>query len=357
MGNSFGNIFRLTTFGESHGKMIGGVIDGCPPSVELDFNFINEQLQKRRPGQSSITSQRNELDDIDFVSGIFEGKTTGSPIAFIIKNRDSIEEDYSHKKDKFRPSHADFTYYKKYGNIDYRGGGRSSARETANWVVAGSIALQILKNNGIEIKAYVSSVGSISLTKSYKDLDLSMIEKTIVRCPDLMIAKKMIKEIEKVRKEGDSIGGCIKCIASGVPPGLGDPVFNKLHSSLAKSMLSINAVHGFKYGFECIDISNSNGSIVNDIILDSSGKTRFNYSGGIQGGISNGNDIYCEVFFKPVSTIMKTQETIDKKGRKTLLEGKGRHDSCVVPRATPIVESMMALTLLDAYLINKINVI
>ncbi len=203
----------------------------------------------------------------------------------------------------------------------------------------------------------MSSVGSISLTKSYKDLDLSMIEKTIVRCPDLMIAKKMIKEIEKVRKEGDSIGGCIKCIASGVPPGLGDPVFNKLHSSLAKSMLSINAVHGFKYGFECIDISNSNGSIVNDVILDSSGKTRFNYSGGIQGGISNGNDIYCEVFFKPVSTIMKTQETIDKKGRKTLLEGKGRHDSCVVPRATPIVESMMALTLLDAYLINKINVI
>jgi len=355
MGNFFGKFFRFTTFGESHGTAIGGVIDGCPAGIELDFEKIQQQLDRRKSGQSKITTQRKESDKVEFLSGIFEGKTTGTPIGFIIKNEDAKSKDYSHIKDAFRPSHADFTYQKKYGIRDYRGGGRSSARETANWVVGGSIAQQILSTKGVEIKAYVSAVGSVKLNKCYKEMEISNIDGNIVRCPDYEYAEKMISEIEKIKKEGDTIGGEITVIASGVPVGLGEPIFDKLHSDIGKSMLSINSVHGFKYGFGGVDISKSKGSKVNDIIIDDEGTTKTNYSGGIQGGISNGNDIYCEVFFKPVATIMQKQESIDISGNKVEIKGKGRHDSCVVPRAVPIVESMMALTLVDHYLISKTN--
>jgi len=355
MGNSSGKIFRLTTFGESHGVAIGGVIDGCPAGMLLDFEKIQQQLDRRKPGQSKITTQRKESDKVEFLSGIFEGKTTGTPIGFIIKNEDAKSKDYSYIKDAFRPSHADFTYQKKYGIRDYRGGGRSSARETANWVVAGSIARQILSMKGVEIKAYVSAVGSVKLNKCYKEMNISNIDGNIVRCPDSEYAEKMISEIEKMKKEGDTIGGEITLIASGVPSGWGEPIFDKLHADIGKAMLSINAVHGFKYGFGGVDIASSRGSDVNDIIIDKSGKTKTNFSGGIQGGISNGNDIYCEVFFKPVATIMQKQESIDISGNKVEIKGKGRHDSCVVPRAVPIVESMMALTLVDHYLISKTN--
>ncbi len=353
MGNTFGKNFRLTTFGESHGKFIGGIIDGCPPGIKIDINSIQTQLDRRTPGQSKITTQRKESDKVEFLSGIFEGKTTGTPIGFLLKNEDAKSKDYSHVQDTFRPSHADFTYQKKYGLRDYRGGGRSSARETANWVVAGSLAQQILSEIGVEIKAFVSSVGSVRLNKCYKSLDLSKIDDNIVRCPDSEIAKKMISEIEKIKKEGDTIGGEITCVTKGVTVGWGEPVFDKLHAEIGKAMLSINAVHGFKYGFGGLDISSRKGSEVNDIIIDKSGKTKTNYSGGIQGGISNGNDIYCEIFFKPVATIMQKQESIDVSGKKVEIKGKGRHDSCVVPRAVPIIESMMALTLVNYYLISK----
>ena len=355
MGNSSGKIFRLTSFGESHGVAIGGVIDGCPSGINLDFEKIQQQLDRRKAGQSMITTQRKESDNVEFLSGIFEGKTTGNTIGFIIKNEDAKSKDYSYIKDSFRPSHADFTYQKKYGIRDYRGGGRSSARETVNWVVAGSIAQQILSSLGVEIKAYVSAVGSVKLIKSYKEMDLFIIDDNIVRCPDSEYAEQMISEIEKVKKEGDTIGGEITVIASGVPVGWGEPIFDKLHADIGKAMLSINAVHGFKYGFGGVDISSSKGTDVNDVIIDKNGKTTTNYSGGIQGGISNGNDIYAEIFFKPVSTIMKKQHSIDNEGNVIELKGKGRHDSCVVPRAVPIVESMMALTLLDHYLITKTN--
>ena len=355
MGNSFGKFFRLTTFGESHGAAIGGVIDGCPAGIELDFEKIQKQLDKRKSGQSKITTQRKESDKVEFLSGIFEGKTTGTPIGFIIKNEDAKSKDYSHIKDAFRPSHADFTYQAKYGIRDYRGGGRSSARETTNWVVAGAVAQQFLDKVGVKVTAYVSAIGSIKMNKCYKDLDLSLIDRNIVRCPDSEYAEKMISEIEKIKKEGDTTGGEITVIASGVPVGWGEAVFDKLHADIGKSMLSINAVHGFKYGFGGVDIASSRGSDVNDIIIDKSGKTKTNYSGGIQGGISNGNDIYCEVFFKPVATIMQKQESIDADGSLVEIEGKGRHDACVVPRAVPIVESMLALTLVDHYLISKTN--
>ena len=355
MGNSFGKFFRLTTFGESHGAAIGGVIDGCPAGIELDFEKIQQQLDRRKAGQSKITTQRKESDKVEFLSGIFEGKTTGTPIGFTIKNEDAKSKDYSHLKDAFRPSHSDFTYQKKYGIRDYRGGGRSSARETTNWVVAGAVAQQFLDKVGVKVTAYVSAVGSIKMNKCYKDLDLSLIDRNIVRCPDSEYAEKMISEIEKIKKDGDTTGGEITVIASGVPVGWGEAVFDKLHADIGKSMLSINAVHGFKYGFGGVDISSSKGSEVNDIIIDKSGKTKTNYSGGIQGGISNGNDIYCEVFFKPVATIMQKQESIDISGNTIEIKGKGRHDSCVVPRAVPIVESMMALTLVNHYLISKTN--
>ena len=355
MGNSIGKIFKLTTFGESHGKAIGGVIDGCPAGLELDFEAIQKQLDRRKPGQSKITTQRKESDTVEFLSGIFEGKTTGTPIGFIIKNEDAKSKDYSHLKDVYRPSHADFTYQEKYGIRDYRGGGRSSARETACRVVAGAIAQQILSKVGVEVTAYVSAVGNVKMNKGHNDMDLSLIDSNIVRCPDNDNAERMIAEIEKVKKEGDTIGGEITCVATGVPVAWGEPVFDKLHADIGKGMLSINAVHGFKYGFGGIDISSSKGSEVNDIIVDASGKTKTNLSAGIQGGISNGNDIYCEVFFKPVATIMQKQKTIDTAGKKVEIKGKGRHDACVVPRAVPIVESMLALTLVDHYLRSLTN--
>ncbi|MAW21477.1 MAG: chorismate synthase [Flavobacteriales bacterium] len=355
MGNSFGSIFKLTTFGESHGIAIGGVIDGCPSSMSVDFDFIQKQLDRRRPGQSEITTQRKESDKVEFLSGIFEGKTTGTPISFIIKNKDSKSNDYSHLKESFRPSHADFTYQKKYGIRDYRGGGRASARETACRVVAGAIAQQVLATIGVQVSAYVSAVGSVRMNKSYNEINLSFIDNNVLRCPDNKYAEMMRAEIEQLKKEGDTIGGEITVIATGVAPGWGEPVFSKLHAELGKAMLSINAVHAFKYGFGGVDISSSKGSVSNDVIIDESGTTRTNFSGGIQGGISNGNDIYCEVAFKPVATIMKKQESIDLDGNQIELESKGRHDTCVVPRAVPIVESMMALTLTDYYLKSKIN--
>ena len=355
MGNSIGEIFKLTTFGESHGVAIGGVIDGFPAGLELDFDLIQQQLDRRKPGQSKITTQRKESDTVQFLSGIFEGKTTGTPIGFTIKNEDAKSKDYTYVKDTFRPSHADFTYQEKYGIRDYRGGGRSSARETACRVVAGAIAQQILSIKGIEINAYVSAVGSMRLNKCYKEMDLTKIDENLVRCPEVEIAEQMISEIEQIKKQGDTIGGEITVVATGVPAGWGEPVFDKLHADIGKGMLSINAVHGFKYGFGGVDISSSKGSEVNDSIVDVSGTTKTNFSGGIQGGISNGNDIYCEVAFKPVATIMQKQNTIDVDGNKVEIKGKGRHDACVVPRAVPIVESMMALTLVDAYLRSLTN--
>ncbi len=355
MGNTFGRIFRLTTFGESHGFAIGGIIDGCPAGLCIDFQFVQSQLDRRKPGQSKITSSRKESDMVEFLSGFFDGKTTGAPIGFLIKNEDQKSEDYQNLKDLFRPSHADFTYQEKYGLRDYRGGGRSSARETANWVVAGAIAQQILKKQGVKVAAYVSAVGSIKISKSYRDLDLSLNYSNIVRCPDLQCASKMIDEIEDFKKRGDSVGGDIIAIAQGVPAGWGEPVFDKLHADIGKSMLSINSVHAFKYGFEGLDISSSKGSTVNDVFLDRNGRTLTNHSGGIQGGISNGNDIYCEVSFKPVSTILMKQDTINNDGSKSNIQIKGRHDPCVVPRAVPIVESMLALTLVDHYLRSLVN--
>jgi len=353
MGNTYGNLFRLTTFGESHGKYIGGIIDGCPSKIKLDLKFIQNKLDRRKPGQSKITTLRKEQDRVEFLSGIFEGKTLGTPIGFVIKNKDVKSKDYLHLKDTYRPSHADFTYEAKYGIRDYRGGGRASARETACRVVAGAIAEQILNQIGIQIFAYVSSVGKISLKRHYHELDLSNTYNNIVRCPDKVCANEMINEIKEVAIDGDTIGGEITAVAKNIPIGLGEPVFDKLNASLAKAMLSINAVHAFKYGFLNNEISSSKGSEVNDVLVDSSGVTKTNFSGGILGGISNGNDVYCTISFKPVSTIMRDQNTINKDGDKVKIEGKGRHDACVVPRAVPIVESMMALTLLDKYLINK----
>ena len=355
MGNSYGKIFKLTTFGESHGASIGGIIDGCPSGIKIDLEYVQNQLDRRRPGQSKVVSERNELDKVEILSGIFNGVSTGTPIGFIIKNNDQRAKDYSNLEQAFRPSHADFTYSKKYGNRDFRGGGRSSARETACRVVAGSVAQLILNKIGVEIFAYVSSVGSLRLNKSYNNLDLNSIDDNIVRCPDVDLSKSMIKLIEDIKKSGDTIGGVISCVAKGLPIGIGEPVFDKLHAEIGKGMLSINAVKAFKLGFENQDISSSLGSQVNDIIIDKTGKTKTNFSGGIQGGISNGNDIYCEISFKPVSTLMINQESINLNGDKIILKAKGRHDSCVVPRAVPIVEAMMALTILDHYLISKSN--
>ena len=355
MGNSFGSIFRLTTFGESHGVAIGGVIDGCPSELEVDFDFVQKQLDRRKPGQSEITTQRIEPDKVEFLSGIFEGKTTGTPIGFIIKNEDQKSKDYSHLKDTFRPSHADFTYQEKYGIRDYRGGGRSSARETVCRVVGGAIAQQLLEKVGVKVSAYVSAIGSVKINKCHKNMDLSSIDNNIVRCPDEELAERMITEIEQAKKEGNTIGGEITAITTGVAAGWGEPVFNKLHAEIGKAMLSINAVHGFKYGFGGMDIASSKGSEANDIIIDKSGKTETNYSGGIQGGISNGNDIYCEIAFKPVATLMQKQASIDTNGKKVEISVKGRHDACVVPRAVPIVESMLALTLVDYYLRSRMN--
>jgi len=349
-GNSFGTLFKLTTFGESHGQAIGGIIDGCPPGIALDFDTIQHELDRRKPGQSAIVTQRKEPDTVEFLSGIFEGKSTGTPIGFVIKNANQKSKDYSHIESVFRPSHADYTYEKKYGIRDYRGGGRSSARETACRVVAGAIAKQVLAN--ISIQAYVSSVGNIVLDKSYHELDLSKSEENIIRCPDPEIADQMIAKIKEVRKAGDTIGGTISCVIKNVPVGLGEPVFDKLHAELGKAMLSINAVKGFEYGSGFAG-TKMLGSEHNDV-FNEDGSTTTNFSGGVQGGISNGMDIYFNVAFKPVATIMQKQETIDNEGNKVDMQGKGRHDPCVVPRAVPIVEAMAALVLADFWLLNKV---
>lgn len=349
MSNSFGNIFKLTTFGESHGTAIGGIIDGCPAGIELDFESVQYELNRRRPGQSKITTQRNEADQVDFLSGIFEGKTTGTPIGFQIKNTNQKSKDYSHNTDVYRPSHADYTYDKKYGLRDHRGGGRSSARETANWIVGGAVAKHVLKN--IQINAFTSSVGEIFIDKPYQKLDFSKIESNIVRCPDESIAKKMIENIEQIKKQGDTIGGTITCVVQNVPVGLGEPVFDKLHAQLGKAMLSINAVKGFEIGSGFCG-AKMKGSDHNDL-FNANGSTKTNLSGGIQGGISNGMDIYFRVAFKPVATLLQKQQTIDSKGNIVEMQGKGRHDPCVVPRAVPIVEALSAMVLADFLLQYK----
>lgn len=358
-GNTFGTLFRLTTFGESHGAALGGIIDGCPAGLEIDLEFVKSELQRRKPGQSHITTQRREEDEVKFLSGIFEGRTTGHPIGFTIENTNQKSNDYEHIKDAFRPSHADFTYQEKYGIRDYRGGGRSSARETACRIVGGAIAKLYLKHLNVSIQAYVSQVGHIKLEKKYQDLDLSKTEESIIRCPDAATAYKMVSYIEDIRKEGDTIGGIVSCVIKGTPIGLGEPVFDKLHADLGKAMLSINAVKGFEYG-EGFNSINFKGSELNDNFVpfdsaqgDRKITTSTNHSGGIQGGISNGQDIYFNVAFKPVATIMQNQQSIDKDGNETTIKGKGRHDPCVLPRAVPIVESMAALVLVDAILRNK----
>ena len=348
-GNTFGKLFKLTTFGESHGEAIGGIIDGCPAGICLDFEKISLELARRKPGQSKIVSQRKESDTVQFLSGIFEGKTTGTPIGFIIPNENHKSDDYYHLKDSFRPSHADYVYEKKYGIHDYRGGGRSSARETASRVVGGAIAKQIISD--IKITAFVSSVGDIFIDKPYQDLDFSLIEQNIVRCPDSETAMKMEQLITQVKKEGDTIGGTITCVIQNVPIGLGEPVFDKLHAELGKAMLSINAVKGFEFGSGFCGAT-MKGSQHNDL-YNEDGTTKTNFSGGIQGGISNGMDIYFRVAFKPVATLLQRQEVLTNTGTIIEQQGKGRHDPCVVPRAVPIVEAMTALVIADYYVIGK----
>ncbi|WP_298525950.1 chorismate synthase [uncultured Christiangramia sp.] len=348
-GNSIGTLFRLTTFGESHGVAIGGVIDGCPAGVKLDIEKIQQDLDRRRPGQSAIVTQRKEPDTVEFLSGIFEGQSTGTPIGFVIKNANQKSKDYSHIKDTYRPSHADYTYDEKYGVRDYRGGGRSSARETACRVVAGSIAKQLL--NSLQFNAYVSTVGHIELNKKYQELDFSEVEKNPVRCPDPAKAKEMETYIKEIRSSGDTVGGIVDCVIQNVPKGLGEPVFDKLHAELGKAMLSINAVKGFEYGSGFTGTT-MKGSEHNDQ-FNQDGSTKTNLSGGIQGGISNGMDIYFRVAFKPVATLMQKQQTINSKGEQVYMQGKGRHDPCVVPRAVPIVEAMAAIVMADYFLQNK----
>lgn len=348
-GNSYGTLFRITTFGESHGEALGGIIDGCPAGISLDLDAIRAEMTRRKPGQSTITTQRKEADEVQFLSGIFEGKTTGTPIGFVIPNTNQKSDDYEHIKDTYRPSHADYVYEKKYGIRDYRGGGRSSARETASRVVAGAVAKQVLKD--IKINAFVSSVGDIFIDKPYQALDFSQTENNDVRCPDAETAAKMEAHIREIRKAGDTVGGTVTCVIQNVPIGLGEPVFDKLHAELGKAMLSINAVHGFEYGSGFCG-SRMKGSEHNDLYLPD-GTTKTNLSGGIQGGISNGMDIYFRVAFKPVATIMQKQEALDIHGAIVEMQGKGRHDPCVVPRAVPIVEAMAAIVLADFYLINK----
>lgn len=356
-GNSFGTLFKISTFGESHGEAIGVVIDGCPANLPIDLDFIQNEMDKRRPGQSHITTQRKESDSIKILSGVFEGKTTGTPIAILISNEDQRSKDYTHLEDAFRPSHADFTYQQKYGHRDHRGGGRSSARETAARVAAGAIAKILLKQAGIEIFAHVSAVGLVEAPNLDQN-DLSRLiqhrESNLVRCADPATAKEMTDLIENIRKEGDTIGGKIAAVIMNCPVGLGEPVFDKLHADLGKAMLSINAVHGFEYG-SGFSGSEIKGSEHNDLFIQEGEKTKTltNFSGGIQGGISNGMDICFRVAFKPVATLMQDQETVNKEGKATTIQGKGRHDPCVVPRAVAIVEAMAALVMADHYLRNK----
>ena len=352
MSNTFGNIFTLTTFGESHGEAIGGVIDGMPVGISIDLDFIQSELNRRRPGQSTITTSRQEGDQVELLSGVFEGKSTGCPIGFIVRNTNQHSQDYENMRQLYRPSHADYTYAQKYGHRDYRGGGRSSARITISRVVAGALAKLALRQLGIRIQAYTSQVGEIKLDKDYRNYDLSLTETNIVRCPDPMKAAEMIQLISQVKAEGDTIGGTITCVIKGCPPGLGEPEFGKLHAALGSAMLSINAVKGFEYGdgFDCVT---ARGSQQNDVFVNRNGQisTVTNHSGGIQGGISNGEDIYFRVAFKPVATLLREQDTIDIYGNATKLTAKGRHDPCVLPRAVPVVESMAAMTILDHYLL------
>ena len=358
--NTFGQIFRLTTFGESHGEAIGGVVDGMPAGIAIDIDFIQQELNRRRPGQSNITTSRNEADEVEILSGVFEGKTTGAPIGFMVRNTNQHSSDYEQMRNTFRPSHADYTYYYKYGIRDHRGGGRSSARITISRCVAGALAKLALRQLGISITAYTSQVGDIALDRDYRQYDLSLTESNIVRCPDPQKAADMIRLIEQVKAEGDTIGGTVTCVIKGCPPGLGDPEFSKLHATLGAAMLSINAVKGFGYG-EGFNGLTMRGSEQNDSFVGSNDnvshlkdvKTATNHSGGIQGGISNGQDIYFRVAFKPVATLLRPQQTIDIEGKETTLTARGRHDPCVLPRAVPVVEAMAAMTIFDAYLVNK----
>lgn len=353
MSNTFGKIFCLTSFGESHGRGVGGIIDGCPAGIELDIPFIQNELNRRKPGQSNLTTSRDEADAVEFFSGVFDGKTTGTPIAFSIWNAKQRSGDYDSMKELYRPSHADFTYQLKYGIRDKRGGGRSSARETIARVVTGAIAKLALKQLGIKVTAYTSQVGPFQLDKNYSAYDFKEIEQNHVRCPDPEMAKKMAALITEVKTKGDTIGGVVTCVIKGVPVGLGEPVFYKLHATLGAAMLSINAVKGFEYG-SGFDV-NHLGSEVNDVFYSKNGEihTRTNNSGGIQGGISNGEDIYFRVAFKPVATILKNQHTVDTSGNEIEFKAHGRHDPCVLPRAVPVVEAMAAIVLLDQYLLSK----
>jgi chorismate synthase len=355
-GSTFGKAFKITTYGESHGKAIGVIIDGCPAGLDIDEAFIQSELDRRRPGQSKIVTQRDESDTAQILSGVFEGKSTGHPLSIVIYNEDQRSKDYSHIADKFRPSHADFTYQMKYGIRDYRGGGRSSARETAARVAAGAVAKMLLQQSGISVNAYVSQVGDIKINKDYKSLNFNDIEATPVRCPDLETAEKMIELIQEVRKAGDTIGGVTECVIQGCPMGLGEPAFDKLHADLAKAMMSINAAKGFEYG-SGFDGVTMRGSAHNDSFYTEGGqvKTRTNHSGGIQGGISNAEDIYFRVAFKPVATIVSAQESVNEAGESVEVVGRGRHDPCVLPRAVPIVESMAALVIADHLLRNRLS--
>ena len=354
MNNTFGNIFTLTSFGESHGKAIGGVIDGFPAGIRIDEGFVRQELARRRPGQSALTTGRQEADAVEFLSGIYEGVSTGCPIGFVVWNTNQHSADYDNMKDVFRPSHADFTYTQKYGIRDHRGGGRSSARETISRVVAGALAKLALKEIGVQITAFTSQVGTLALDKDYAQYDFGCIEKNPVRCPDPELARQMEELILRVKGEGDTIGGVVSCVIRGCPIGLGQPVFGKLHAALGNAMLSINAAKGFEYGqgFGSMDLK---GSQQNDLFYNEGGHIalRTNRSGGIQGGISNGEDIYFRVAFKPVATVLMEQPTVDKAGNETVLKARGRHDPCVLPRAVPIVEAMAAMTLLDYYLLDK----
>lgn len=357
MSNTFGTIYRLTSFGESHGVAIGGVIDGCPAGIELDLDYIQHELNRRRPGQSDIVTPRKEADQIEILSGTFEGKTTGTPIGFIIRNADQHSSDYENLRKSYRPSHADFTYQTKYGIRDHRGGGRSSARETAIRIVGGAIAKLALKKLQVSITAFTSQIGDIKLSGSYQSYDFSFIESNSVRCPDPLIANQMEALVREVRKTGDTIGGIVTCVVQGVPPGWGEPVYQKLHAALGNAMLSINAVKGFDYGsgFDGVALR---GSESNDVFVARDGKisTLTNHSGGIQGGISNGQDIYFRVVFKPVATILQEQSTVSVSGDATTITARGRHDPCVLPRAVPIVEAMAAMTLFDFYLLSKTSI-
>ncbi len=352
--NTFGTIFRLTTFGESHGEAIGGVVDGMPPGIDIDVAFIQSELNRRRPGQSRITTSRQEPDQVELLSGVFEGKSTGCPIGFIVRNQNQHSQDYENMRCLFRPSHADYTYHEKYGFRDHRGGGRSSARITISRCVGGALAKLVLRQKGISIQAYTSQVGSIALDRDYHRYDLSLTETNAVRCPDPEKAAEMEELITRMKAEGDTIGGIITCVIKGCPAGLGEPEFGKLHTALGAAMLSINAVKGFEYG-EGFSGVTARGSEQNDIFVstDSGITTASNHSGGIQGGISNGQDIYFRVAFKPVATILQEQQTTDLEGNPATFTARGRHDPCVLPRAVPVVEAMAAMTILDHYLLRN----